>query len=56
MRAVSDMVLNKAGLVGADYVFIAKKSTFDVNWNDLVDKVTFAVNFLNNKISKCQKS
>jgi ribonuclease P protein component len=55
MRAVADMVLNEAGLAGVDYVFIAKKSTFDANWSDLVDKATFAINFLNNKISKCKK-
>jgi hypothetical protein len=55
MRAVSDMILNKAGMTGTDYIFIAKKSTFDVDWNDLVDKTAFAINFLNNKISKCKK-
>ncbi|MDR1983123.1 MAG: ribonuclease P protein component [Holosporaceae bacterium] len=50
MRAAADIIFTKIGLAGIDYVLIARKSTDSVNWSLLVEEITHAVNFLNDKI------
>jgi ribonuclease P protein component len=54
MRAAADIVFNKVGLTGVDYVLIARKSAFDTSWDALMDETTSAARFLNGKISKCK--
>jgi ribonuclease P protein component len=54
MRAVADLILPKNGVIGLDYVFIAKKPIFNANWNIIVGSALKAVGFLNNKIQKCK--
>ena len=54
MRAVASIVFNENGLNGVDYVLIAKRSVFNIKWNDLVGETIYAVRFLNRKILKCK--
>jgi ribonuclease P protein component len=56
MRALAREILSEIGLPGVDYVFIAKKSTALISWNELKNDAISAVRFLNNRILKCKGS
>ena len=56
MRAMARQLLPSLGLVGVDYVFIAKKSLVEANWSDFVEQSEKAIRNLNKKIEKCKKS
>ena len=56
MRSVVDELCKKDLLIGADYVFIARKKTFSAQWNVLVSECVKAVEFLNKKAASCRKS
>jgi ribonuclease P protein component len=50
MRSAADIVLSKDGVAGMDYVVIAKSSVFNTDWSNLLGDISYAVNFLNNKV------
>lgn len=56
MRSVVDELCRKNLLISADYVFIARKKTFNVQWDILVGECVKAVEFLNKKAAACRKS
>ncbi|MDR1375338.1 MAG: ribonuclease P protein component [Holosporaceae bacterium] len=54
MRALALEILSEIGLPDVDYVFIARKSTALIAWNELRNDAVNAVRFLNNRILKCK--
>jgi ribonuclease P protein component len=56
MRAAVDLIFPQSGSAGVDYVLIAKKSVFNIDWNSLLDEIIRAVRFLNNRVTKCRDS
>lgn len=56
MRSLAREILSEMGLPGVDYVFIARRSTAFISWNDLKSDAVGAVSFLNNRILKCRGS
>lgn len=56
MRAMARQLLPSLGLAGVDYVFIAKKSLIEANWNNFIEQAAKSISNLNKKIEKCRKS
>jgi ribonuclease P protein component len=54
LRAVVDAVLGDLAIAGVDYVFIARKPTFNVKWTLLMEDATSSIQFLNNRALKCK--
>ncbi len=56
MRAAAEIVLNRFGSSGVDYVIIARRATATTDWDILLESIQTAVLFLNQKMFKCKKS
>jgi ribonuclease P protein component len=54
MRALAYTLLKKSGLEGIDYVFIAKKTLYTAQWEDLIVAAEKSIAFLHRRISKCE--
>ncbi|MDR2645790.1 MAG: ribonuclease P protein component [Holosporaceae bacterium] len=54
IRAVADAILDGLAIVGVDYVFIARRSTYNVKWALLIEDTISSIRFLNNRVLKCK--
>jgi ribonuclease P protein component len=53
MRALAGALLEKSGLEGIDYIFIAKKTLYTMPWADLVASTQKSISFLHRRLGKC---
>jgi ribonuclease P protein component len=52
MRAAAEEIFKKDSLDGVDYVLIARRHVFHMEWSDLLCEAISAVRFLNSRILK----
>lgn len=54
MRVAAEIALKEHAVAGLDYVMIARKTTANIDWNNLLESIQSAIIFLNRKVSKCK--